>query len=109
MNERIGGDRSSLSSTTIVRKNQPAGSTEDKGTDAQHPHHFAHARSTRPGVEPETQPDCCRDLSAPDIIRPGYRRGRWDTCKITPTHYFATLMTALDEGNPSDRQDCMFL
>ena len=35
----------------------------------------------------------------PDIIRPGYsKRGDGTPAKITPTHYFATLMTALDEG-----------
>ena len=81
-------------------------------TDAQHPHHFARMPAVRgPGVEPETQPDCRRDPVGNFRHHQArvQQRGDGTPAKITPTHYFATLMTALDEGNPSDRQDCMFL
>ena len=60
---------------------------------------------------PKRNPTAAAILSAiSDIIQARVQqRGDGTPAKITPTHYFATLMTALDEGNPSDRQDCMFL
>jgi len=62
-------------------------------------------------ANPKRNPTAAAILSAiTDIIQMRVQQQQQASSKkITPTHYFATLMTALDEGNPSDRQDCMFL
>ena len=113
MNERIGGDRSSLFSTTIVCGKNQLASRNYRGQGGPMPNirTTSHVyRSTRPWRRTRNAtrlpPRSYRQFR--HHSGQGAQRGDGTPAKITPTHYFATLMTALMR-NPSDRQDCMFI